>query len=93
MLVLEDGINRIYSPCIIDHLWCRPNCSAIVNGKWFDAKELRDFFKKEDMNIPFESRGFISNEEYSRRNVSYIVKQKGLKEIVKRGFWRIVNYF
>lgn len=89
----EGKVLRVNEPCIYPYLWLKPDNSAIINGKWYKSERLINFFREENLNISFEDRGFITNEEYSNRDWKYILSRKSLKQIVVRMFWRIVYFF
>lgn len=88
----KERVLILKSPVVYDYLWVN-SCSAVINGKWLDDQAIDLFFKNNNINIDFNSRGRISVEEYRSRTLAYTLKKLTWKEILKKTFLRVVSYF
>ena len=80
------------SPPIYDYLWIK-NCSAVINGKWLDEKELTDFFERNHIDIDYSKRGKMTYEEYQSKTMVDVIKKYKPHEIVVKAFNRFRSLF
>ena len=88
----KEKVYVVNNPPIYDYLWIK-DCSAVINGKWLDEKELLDFFENNNIKIDFSKRGKMTYEEYHSKTMADVIKKYKPHDIVVKALNRFRSLF
>ena len=88
----KEKVYVVSSPPIYDYLWIK-DCSAVINSKWLDEKELLEFFKVNNIEIDFSKRGKMTYEEYMSKTMLTVMQKYKPHEIIIKSINRFRSFF